>query len=214
MNLSLLCFCDLAPLYALGVLSEAERDWVEAQCHQEPELALEVKAFEDAVTALAYAAPLHAPVRDLKGQLFDRIGVAPPASDAAGLPSVPSLGLDDAVDSDMAAFSAVQAKDLSWQPHSVPGVEVAILHIDAVQRRVVGLLRAQPGLRYPLHRHADTEEIFMLQGDLRVGDTVYGPGDYLRSEPGSCHGPTSEQGCQFFFRTSLDDEFLEAVEVA
>lgn len=199
------CFCDLAPLYALGGLSEPEQIWVERQARQDADLALELEAYQDAAAALAYGLPERSPAPDLKVRLFERIG-APlladplPVEEAPAPPSLQEEGL-----------WVMEAKNLTWQPHDVPGVEIAIIHLDLETRTVVGMLRAQPGVRYPLHRHAAVEELYMLQGDLRVGTQVYGPGDYLRSTPNTSHSPITTNGCQFFFRTSMDDEYLEAV---
>ncbi len=74
---------------------------------------------------------------------------------------------------------------------------------------MIGFLRAEPRGHYPLHRHAAMEEIFMIEGDLVIGDEVYYAGDYIRSYSGSSHAPHSNTGCCFFFHTSLDDEYLE-----
>jgi hypothetical protein len=194
------CLCDLAPFHALKLLSEAEQLWVNEQLKLEPAWVSELEEFQDAVTALAYGAPDVAPAPTLKARLFERIGEPLPDTAPSPPPSPAHTPL-----------WAFQEKDLRWQPHPVPGVEVAIMHLDKASRTVVGMLRAQPGLHYPMHRHAGLEEIYMLHGDLRVGDVVYGPGDYLRSASGSSHGPTSEGGCQFFFRACLDDEFLETI---
>jgi anti-sigma factor ChrR (cupin superfamily) len=101
----------------------------------------------------------------------------------------------------------MRSQNFPWKPHSTPGVQVAILYTDPIKRELSGLLKAAPGVRYPLHRHAAIEEIYMLEGDLIVADQVYGAGDYLRSHPGSMHAPHTEGGCMFFFRTSMDDEY-------
>ncbi|MGB8699314.1 MAG: cupin domain-containing protein [Thermosynechococcaceae cyanobacterium] len=194
------CFCDLAPLSALGVLSDSEQRWIAEQLVENPELALELQDLQAAATALAYSAPATDLNPALKERLFNRIGEPLPES----LPLVPTPTQQDE------PFLAIPSADLRWRPHSVPGTEVAILHLDRVSRMVSGVLKAAPGVHYPLHRHAAVEELFMLEGDLRVGTTVYGPGDYLRSASGSCHDPVTKGGCRFFFRTSFDDEFLEA----
>ncbi|WP_431655780.1 cupin domain-containing protein [Pantanalinema rosaneae] len=107
-----------------------------------------------------------------------------------------------------------QSQNLDWTPHATPGVTVAIVHRDEVKRELAGFLRAEPGVRYPFHRHAAIEEIFMLEGDLVVGDEVYGAGDYIRSHPGSSHAPYTNGGCRFFFHTSIDDEYPELTGVA
>jgi quercetin dioxygenase-like cupin family protein len=198
MNSEQYCFCDLAPLYALDLLNGPERDWVEQQIIADPALAEELAEYEVAVTALPYGAPTVAIADDLKGRLFEKLELGSPERVAeASAPQRPR------------PFWTIRAQDIAWQPHTVPGVEVSIFHTDPVARIVSGLLKAEPGVQYPLHRHAAVEEIYMLSGDLVVGEQVYGAGDYLRSHPGSVHNPYSTTGCMFFFHTSMDDEFLE-----
>ena len=60
-----------------------------------------------------------------------------------------------------------------------------------------------------MRQNAATEEIFMIEGDLAIGNEVYGAGDYIRSQPVSSHAPYTNGGCQFFFHTSMDDEYPE-----
>ncbi|MFM7425619.1 MAG: cupin domain-containing protein [Elainella sp.] len=200
------CFCELAPLYALDALDSVEREWVEQQVAACPELAEELTAYQLAVTAIPYAVPAPPPEASLdpglKARLFERLGLEPPApSRSAPAPS-------------QSAYAAIRTEDLDWQPHPTPGVMVAILHRDEVKREIVGVLRAEPGVHYPFHRHAAFEEIFMMAGDLIVGEEVYRVGDYLRSTPGSSHAPYTTGGCRFFFRTSMDDEYPDLAAAA
>jgi quercetin dioxygenase-like cupin family protein len=188
------CFCELAPLYAIDALSPAEREWVEQQVVECPDLAEELITYQAAVTAIPYAAPLPPLDATLKARLFQRLELEQPEPTPE-----PALPL----------YQATRAQALDWQPHPTPGVMVAILHRDEIKREVVGILRAEPGVRYPLHRHAAFEELYLLEGDLVLGEQVYGAGDYIRSTPGSSHAPYTTTGCRFFFHTSLDDEYPE-----
>lgn len=191
------CFCELAPLYALHQLSEDEQRWVEQQIAECPDLAEELSSYQSAITAIAYTIPPLSIDSTLKDRLFDRLGFDPPQSEA--------------IPESSASYQAIRSHELNWQLHPTPGVEVAIVHTDEVKREIVGFLRAEPGVRYPLHQHAAIEEIFMLEGDLIIGDEVYGAGDYIRSNPGSIHAPHTVGGCRFFFHTSMDDEYPELV---
>lgn len=195
------CFCELAPLYALDQLNEEERRWVEQQILECPDLAEELIGYQSGVTAIAYTVPSLPMDSTLKDRLFDRLELDPPPSEAVIAPP-------------FIAYQAIRSQELNWQPHPTPGVEVAIVHTDEMKREIVGFLRAEPGVRYPFHRHAAIEEIFMLEGDLVVGDEVYSAGDYLRSNPGSTHAPYTIGGCRFFFHTSMDDEYPELVGVS
>lgn len=197
------CFCELAPLYALDLLDEAEQTWVEQQAAACPDRAAELASYQSAVAALPYTVPLTSPPTDLKQRLFDRLELNAPAP----LPPCPPAPLPP-------PYRAIRAADLDWQPHPTPGVMVAIVHRDPVKREIVGFLKAEPGVRYPFHRHAAFEEIFMLEGDLIVGNEVYGAGDYLLSSPGSSHAPHTIGGCRFFFHTSMDDEYPERMVTA
>lgn len=192
------CFSELAPLYILDLLNEEERRWVEEKIADCPDLSVELAEFEDAVSNIPYATPPVPIATDLKDRLFARIGeeIPPPSGiEPKTIPDLPDL--------------IVRSQDLNWQPGRAPGVTIAIFHIDPIEREIVGVLKAEPGARYPLHRHAALEEIYMLEGDLRIGEEVYGAGDYIRSNPGTIHAPDTRDGCMFFFHASLDDEFLE-----
>lgn len=194
------CFCELAPLYALNLLNEQERAWVEQQIMECPDLAEELSSHQAAVTAIPYSAPPVPPADDLKHRLFDRLELDRP-SHSAPSEATPAPA--------PASYRAIRSAELNWQPHPTPGVMIAIVHRDEVKREIVGFLRADPGVRYPQHRHAAIEEIFMMEGDLVIGNEVYGAGDYIRSQPGSSHAPYTHGGCRFFFHTSMDDDYSE-----
>jgi quercetin dioxygenase-like cupin family protein len=189
------CFSELAPLYTLDLLDEEERRWVKEQIVDCPDLAIELAEFEDAVGNIPYSTPAVPMATDLKDRLFQRIGEEMPERSPITPNKIPD--------------TIVRSQDLDWQPGRAPGVTMAIFHVDPLKRQIVGVLKAEPGARYPLHRHRAIEEIYMLEGDLRIGEEVYRAGDYIRSNPGTIHAPETRDGCMFFFHASLDDEYLE-----
>jgi ChrR Cupin-like domain len=196
------CFCELVPLYVLDLLTDSKRVWVEREMQQSPELIEELTHYQIAATAIPYGAPPAPIATNLKDRLFARLELAPPEP---VLP--PQSESSESLENIEKSLTALRFQDLEWQPYSVPGVEIANLYIDNTKREIVGILRAQSGVRYPLHTHAKVEEIYMLEGDLVVDDKVYGAFDYIRSEAGSTHAPYTIGGCMFFFRTSMDDEY-------
>jgi quercetin dioxygenase-like cupin family protein len=202
MNLQNYCFCELAPFYALDLLSESEQNWVEQELAECPELIEELADYQSVVTSIPYGTPTVPMARDLKNRLFDRLELDTPPPLPLSAPIPPS------------SFFAVRSPELNWQPHKVSGVSIAILRTDTVKREIVGLFKADPGVHYPIHRHAAIEEIYMLSGDLVVGDGVYYAGDYIRSEPSSVHGPHTNGGCMFIFHTSMDDDYSDMAAVA
>jgi anti-sigma-K factor RskA len=67
------CFCELAPLYALDLLDESDRAWVEQQVATDSDLAAELAEFQATVGAIAYSAPSVSMATDLKDRLFQRL---------------------------------------------------------------------------------------------------------------------------------------------
>lgn len=224
------CFCELAPLYALGLLDESQQHWIEQQIQADHELAEELAQYQDTVAALAYGidpaptannVPKIAP--NLKRELFSRLDLSfpeqpqpHPPTPQASVPQGPSDEVSGAATDDGADQSslkpssslwAVRSQNIRWRPHPTPGVLLATLHRDVNRREISGLLRAEAGVCYPFHIHTSVEEMYMVSGDLVIGDQVYGPGDYIRSEVGSAHAPSTRTGCMFFFRTSMDDQY-------
>jgi anti-sigma factor ChrR (cupin superfamily) len=201
------CFCELAPLYALDLLDREERLWIEAQVLECPDLAAELADYHTAVGSLAYSAPPVPMAADLKDRLFDRIASPLEHLDAVELISeaLPEMPTVAPLSSEMVA---IRSEDLKWQPHRTPGVEVALLFLDRVQRTRSLLVKAAAGVTYPLHRHEGIEEIYMLEGELIINDRVYLAGDYIRSYPNSIHAPSTNTGCMFLIRACIDDEYF------
>jgi quercetin dioxygenase-like cupin family protein len=204
MNPENLCFCELAPLYALDLLDGEERLWVETQILENPDCELELADYQTAVGSIPYGAPPILMAEDLKDRLFDRLGLEPveitppPPPPVTDTPPIPD-------------FFTVRSTQVRWRPHPrCAGVQIASLYIDRDRREAASMVKAEPGVLYPRHRHAGIEEIYMLEGELIIGTEVYGVGDYIRSHPGSIHAPITTTGCMFFIKSSLDDEYLEA----
>lgn len=93
----------------------------------------------------------------------------------------------------------VRSSAIEWQPLDEPGVSgvyVKVLRFDATARRAPTiLLKFDPGATYPGHNHPGGEEIFVLEGDIRLGKDRLHAGDYLYTAPGNIHAVQSETGC-------------------
>jgi anti-sigma factor ChrR (cupin superfamily) len=75
-----------------------------------------------------------------------------------------------------------------WQSAGIDGTEKAVLwrqgHGVATE-----LFRLRRGVHYPEHTHAGWEQMFVLQGRLRMAGRDLGPGDFVFTEPGETHAP-------------------------
>jgi hypothetical protein len=107
-------------------------------------------------------------------------------------------------------FHAVDLK-VGWRRVAgyPPGIEEKMLAGSLDEKSKTGnrtrLLRFEPGARTALpFVHDYWEEVFLLSGDLAVGDeksglTTYGPNTYACRPPGAYHGPfRSMEGCLLF----------------
>lgn len=66
-----------------------------------------------------------------------------------------------------------------------PGITCKLLATDTEHERVSMLVRLAPGVAYPPHRHAGTEELHLLHGELFIGNRKLLPGDYNLGEAGA-----------------------------
>lgn len=68
------------------------------------------------------------------------------------------------------------------------------------QGPVTSIVRYAPGGSFPLHRHPEGEEIFVLDGVLADEHGEYPAGTFLLNPEGTQHAPRSEEGCILFVR--------------
>jgi quercetin dioxygenase-like cupin family protein len=88
---------------------------------------------------------------------------------------------------------------VEWRPldeAGVSGVDVKVLRFDRTAGRAPTImLRFQAGATYPPHNHPGGEEIFVLDGDVRLGGDHLHTGDYLYTAPQNKHAVKSDGGC-------------------
>jgi len=105
-------------------------------------------------------------------------------------------------------WTIVRADEGGWERDPL-GLDVRRLHRDPADGRATSLVRMPGGARYPRHRHASTEELYLLEGDLTVEGERLRAGDYCAAGPGTIHGETtSDGGCTFVLVTSEHDEVV------
>ena len=93
--------------------------------------------------------------------------------------------------------SVVSSATAEWRPSRVPGVSVKALRNDMETGASSALVRFDPGASFPAHDHPAGEEVFVLEGDVRIGRHRLTAGDYLYTPPDRKHAASSEGGCVF-----------------
>ena len=93
----------------------------------------------------------------------------------------------------------VRGGQIAWERLDEPGVTGVFVKVlrfdDAAGRAPTILLRFEPGATYPAHNHPGGEEIFVLEGDIKLGRDHLHAGDYLYTAPDNKHAVWSETGC-------------------
>jgi len=85
-----------------------------------------------------------------------------------------------------ASLAAISRADATpWVPSSTPGKSARLLRLLPDNAGFVELLRMEPGVAMPLHRHSGAVHAYNLSGSrqLHTGEVV-GPGDYVYEPPG------------------------------
>lgn len=184
-------FQEESALYVLGALGDEEARRFEERLRTASALdKSELEAFCAVVKELPFSVESVAPARSLRDRLLTRIASVPQQS-------MPDPGL-----------TFVRSSELDWQEVGV-GVSVKVLHSDLLAGRVTTLMRMAPGSRYGPHRHAQIEEIYVLDGSCICSGRLIQAGDYHRAEASSVHPETvSEQGCLALIMSSSRNEPL------
>jgi quercetin dioxygenase-like cupin family protein len=89
------------------------------------------------------------------------------------------------------------------------GVSVKLLRRDEQTEAVTVLLRFDPGGTFPAHRHPAGEEVFVADGEVRIGKERLSRGDYLYTEPEGVHAVSSESGGTILVMLPKPVEILE-----
>ena len=173
----------LLPEYVLGALPEPARREVAAAVAASPALAAEVDRLTEALAALAAAAPAVVPAPAVRARLLETLGGVNRFA-----PFLPELGrlLDLPLDAVRAVLAGVDDA-AAWEA-GLPGTELQ--HFAAGPRLAsadAGFVRLAPGVTFPRHDHLGQEITFVLEGAMREGGRVYGPGAVLEKRAGDVH---------------------------
>lgn len=107
----------------------------------------------------------------------------------------------------------VKSSEIEWQSlneKGVSGVYVkSLLFDDTAQRSPTILLKFDAGASYPLHDHPGGEEIFVLEGDIKLGKDELKAGDYLFTAVGNRHRVSTKNGCVVLLKAPREVEIIK-----
>lgn len=193
---------ESASLYALGALEGSELRDFETELRGSPELrelVAELTRTSDLMAAAAPQVPLPASLRE---KVLGRIAEEKPARSNApmlahALGALAGLRFDDAAESH------------GWKALPIPGAHIKLLSLERERGYAVLLGKLEPGTRYPAHVNAGPEDIFILSGDLVVGERTMKAGDFHHADGGSLHAENySLDGCTLLAVLTVDDPLV------
>jgi anti-sigma factor ChrR (cupin superfamily) len=191
---------ELASLYALDALAQEEKAAYEAHLGAGCAVCVaEVASFQKVTGAIGLSVDPVSPRAELRERLMETIARKPQ----------PRAQESPVVLYEKDGVMIARPSEMTWAAGELPGVFLKILFNDTTRGYTTAMVRMTPGTRYPRHKHAGVEELYLLEGDLCVGDMAMRAGDYCRGEAGSIHEEiATENGCLFVVTSSDQDQLL------
>ena len=104
----------------------------------------------------------------------------------------------------------VRSCDGSWSASGVPGVEIRNLFLDPETGRNTTLVRMAAGARFPAHRHNDSEQCLVLNGDIGWGELIYNEGDFVVMGKSTTHPEIRSVNGSLLLIVAGHNEFVSA----
>jgi anti-sigma factor ChrR (cupin superfamily) len=100
------------------------------------------------------------------------------------------------------------SSEKEWKALSFEGVFIKTLYKFEAGGSTI-LIKMEPNSSFPLHNHPADEEVFVIEGEVRVGKYQLSKGDYLFTPQETIHAPFTREGCVLLARSSEAIEFLK-----
>jgi putative transcriptional regulator len=153
---------ELLPLYALGILEPDEATLVERAVARDPELAVELTAYQQTAGALGSVTPPVAPPPDVLQRLLASVGGGRFEQFSARLARLFDVTLERARE-----LIGLIERPASWRPQ-IPGISLVDFEGGASAANAdCGFFRLSPGAMFPPHTHLGEEVTILLAGQVR-----------------------------------------------
>jgi anti-sigma factor ChrR (cupin superfamily) len=103
----------------------------------------------------------------------------------------------------------IRTDHCQWQSLSTPGVSLKALRSDRETGGSTILLKFEAGASFPAHNHPGGEEVYVIEGDIKLGKHELNAGDYLYTPPEGKHAAVSKNGCLILVSVAKPIEILK-----
>lgn len=93
------------------------------------------------------------------------------------------------------------AREMKWVPWAMRDTHFKLMHADPKSGRFTLLIKIDPGVKAPVHRHVGAVEGYILEGGFHYHDEPhvrFTAGCYLLENDGAVHQPVSPDGALMF----------------
>jgi anti-sigma factor ChrR (cupin superfamily) len=192
---------EQASLYVLGALTAAEETAFEAEARANTDLSELVRSLQRTTGLLAMNSPAVAPPSQLRDKVLRRV-------ETHAVMTSPGANQMSSVLRGLRFLNAGDQR--GWKQLPVPGAWIKLLQLERERGYAVLLGKLDPGVRYPAHVNVGPEDIYVLTGDLHIGDRRLGPGDFHHADAGSQHEVNySVEGCTILAVLTVDNPLVE-----
>lgn len=96
-------------------------------------------------------------------------------------------------------LDVVHGPRVDWIPWAFEGAYFKLLHADRESGRFTILIKVDPGVSAPIHRHLEPVEAYVTKGGFHYADDPairFEEGSYLFENVGAIHEPVSPEGAE------------------
>ena len=106
------------------------------------------------------------------------------------------------------SFYQLDAEDMPWTCHPEQGVSYKPLRYDHDDKSGAVLIHMTPGSTYPRYRAHAGQDVFVVDGELVLGEQSVRRGAYVHVAAGGEQSPRTDKGCVLFVTFPGDVEHL------
>jgi anti-sigma factor ChrR (cupin superfamily) len=196
---------EQASLYVVGALPPDEHSVFEAEVRGNGELRDLVRSLQHTTGLLAASCAPAKPPAGLRDKVLGAIDARKASrGESKALPKSP-------LPKPLPGFLFHGGEDSrGWKELPIRGAWLKFLSIDRERGYAVLLGRLEPGVRYPAHQHEGGEELYILTGDLHIGDRRLVAGDFHHADSGTSHPVNySIDGCTLIAVLPAEHELVQ-----
>lgn len=107
----------------------------------------------------------------------------------------------------MTDIHIARLEDRQWSPTETPGLDFALMRPNETGGATI-LLRFEKGVVGAAHTHPAGEELFVVSGDISIGDQRLKAGDYLYTPPDGVHEAVAHEASVLLLQLPKPPVFL------